>query len=54
VFEGTLSGNFRIDNLTIIPEIRIDAAQNSLAFYKNGTESTGTTVSALVAVTYHF
>jgi hypothetical protein len=53
VFAGTLSGNFRIDNLTIIPEIRIDAAQNS-AFYKNATETTASTVSAILAVTYHF
>jgi Putative beta-barrel porin-2, OmpL-like. bbp2 len=53
VFEGTLSFNFRIDNLTIIPEIRIDAAQNS-AFYKNATETATSTVSALLAVTYHF
>jgi len=53
VFAGTLSGNFRIDNLTIIPEIRIDAAQNSV-FYKSATESTASTVSALLAVTYHF
>jgi len=53
VFAGTLSGNFRIDNLTIIPEIRIDAAQNS-TFYKNATETTASTVSALLAVTYHF
>jgi hypothetical protein len=53
VFAGTLSGNFRIDNLTIIPEIRIDAAQNSV-FYKTATEGTASTVSALLAVTYHF
>jgi hypothetical protein len=53
VFAGTLSGNFRIDNLTIIPEIRIDAAQNSV-FYKKATEGTASTVSALLAVTYHF
>ncbi len=53
VFAGTLSGNFRIDNLTIIPEIRFDAADNSV-FYKSATETTKSTVSAVLAVTYHF
>lgn len=53
VFVPTLSGNFKIDNLTIIPEFRLDAAKNEVFSKSNGdfTKSTGT---FLVAATYHF
>jgi hypothetical protein len=56
IFDFTLSGNIRIDNLTIIPEFRIDAAKDPI-FYKNSdtfsptAKSTGTFI---LAATYHF
>ena len=56
IFDFTLSGNVHIDNLTIIPEFRIDAAKDPL-FYKNSdgvlpsAKSTGTFI---IAATYHF
>lgn len=56
IFDATLSANFRIDNLTIIPEVRLDAAKDPL-FYKNSdtfnpsAKSTGTFI---LAATYHF
>jgi hypothetical protein len=53
VFAPTLSFNFKADNLTIIPEFRLDNAGNSV-FYKNETESTKSTVSFVLAATYHF
>ena len=53
VFASTLSANFIIDNLTIIPEFRLDDAGNSV-FYKNVNETTKSTGSFILAVTYHF
>ncbi|HZK65093.1 MAG TPA: outer membrane beta-barrel protein [Puia sp.] len=54
VFEGTLSANFRVDNLTIIPEFRLDNGSNA-AFYKNNsTDPTKSTGSFILAATYHF
>ena len=56
IFDFTLSGNVHIDNLTIIPEFRIDASKDPL-FYKNSdgvlpsAKSTGTFI---IAATYHF
>lgn len=56
IFDFTLSGNIHIDNLTIIPEFRIDAAKDPL-FYKNAdmfsptAKSTGTFI---LATTFHF
>ncbi|MEP6748590.1 MAG: outer membrane beta-barrel protein [Bacteroidota bacterium] len=53
VFAPTLSANFKIDNLTIIPEFRLDNAGN-YAFYKSATETTKSTGSFILAATYHF
>ena len=53
VFAPTLSGNFKIDNLTIVPEFRLDNAGNSV-FYKNETDTTKSTGSFILAATYHF
>ncbi|MEO7046301.1 MAG: outer membrane beta-barrel protein [Ferruginibacter sp.] len=53
IFDFTLSPNFRVGNLTIIPELRLDAAQNPV-FEKNDNSSTKSTVTGLLAVTYHF
>lgn len=53
VFAPTLSANFKVENLTIIPEIRLDNAGNSV-FYKNVSGTTNSTGSLLLAVVYHF
>jgi Putative beta-barrel porin-2, OmpL-like. bbp2 len=53
VFAPTLSLNFKVDNLTIIPEFRYDHSGNSV-FYKNATETTSGTGSFLLAAVYHF
>ena len=53
VFETTLSGNIRIDNLTIIPEFRLDNAKDKI-FMKNTTEATKSTGSFILAATWHF
>ena len=53
VFAPTLSANFKLDNLTIIPEFRLDNAGNSV-FYKTETETTKSTGSFILAATYHF
>jgi hypothetical protein len=57
IFDATLSLNIRIDNLTIIPEFRLDTAKDPI-FYKNedsplspSAKSTGTFI---LAATYHF
>src|SRR4051812_10669363 len=52
-FEETLSANFRIDNLTIIPELRLDNAKNDI-FYKSATETGKSTGSFVLGATYHF
>jgi len=53
VFAPTLSANFKIDNLTIIPEFRLDNAGNAV-FYKNATATTKSTSSFVLAASYHF
>jgi hypothetical protein len=56
IFDFTLSGNIHIDNLTIIPEFRIDAAKDPL-FFKNEDGNSPTaksTGSFILAATYHF
>lgn len=53
VIAPTLSANFRIDNLTVIPEFRFDDARNSV-FYKNSTQATSSTGSFVLAAVYYF
>ncbi|MEO8109175.1 MAG: outer membrane beta-barrel protein [Ginsengibacter sp.] len=53
IFDVTLSPNFRVGNLTIIPELRVDAAKTAI-FEKNNGDGTKTTVTGLLAATYHF
>jgi hypothetical protein len=53
VFAPTLSANFKVNNLTIIPEFRFDNAGNAV-FYKNATETTKSTGSFVLAAVYHF
>jgi hypothetical protein len=56
IFDATLSANIRVDNLTIIPEFRLDAAKDPI-FFKNSdglvptAKSTGTFI---LAAAYHF
>ncbi|MDQ6903250.1 MAG: porin [Bacteroidota bacterium] len=53
IFDLTLSPNFRIGNLTIIPELRLDAGKDEI-FEKSDDTPTKTTVTGLLAATYHF
>ncbi len=53
IFDVTLSPNIRISNLTIIPELRLDAAQKNI-FEKTDGTGTSSTFTALLAATYHF
>ncbi|HVZ55129.1 MAG TPA: outer membrane beta-barrel protein [Chitinophagaceae bacterium] len=56
VLDLTLSGNIRLDNLTIIPEFRLDSAKDPI-FYKHGditTPSAKGTGTFILAATYHF
>jgi len=54
VFDVTLSPNIRIGNLTIIPELRLDAASAEIFDKTDGVTGIKSTVSALLAATYHF
>jgi hypothetical protein len=53
VLAPTLSANFKVDNLTIIPEFRLDNAGNAV-FYKNSNGNTKSSGSFILAATYHF
>lgn len=53
MFAPTLSANFKIDNLTIIPEFRLDNAGKAV-FYKSASETAKSTGSFVLAATYHF
>ena len=54
IFDVTLSPNFKVGNLTIIPELRLDAGKDEIFAKSDGTTGTKTTVTALLAATYHF
>ena len=53
IFVPTLSANIKIDNLTIIPEVRLDNAKDNIFLKSNGA-ATKSTSSFLVAVAYKF
>lgn len=53
IFDVTLSPNFRVGNLTIIPELRLDAGKDEI-FEKGDGTATKTTVTGILAATYHF
>jgi hypothetical protein len=53
IFDITLSPNFKVGNLTIIPELRMDAGKDEI-FEKSDGTGTKTTVTGLLAATYHF
>lgn len=54
IFDVTLSPNFRTGNLTIIPELRLDAGNNNIFLKSDGVTGTKTTVTGILAATYHF
>jgi len=53
VFATTLSANIKIDNLTIIPEIRVDNGKNAI-FQKGDGSFTQTTSGFILAAIYKF
>lgn len=53
VFEFTLSGNYAIGDLMIIPEFRIDSTSED-TFLNNDFEPTGSLTSFLIAAVYKF
>jgi Putative beta-barrel porin-2, OmpL-like. bbp2 len=53
VFASTLSGNIHFDNLTIIPEFRLDNAKEAI-FTKNPNEMVKSTGTFILAATWHF
>jgi hypothetical protein len=53
IFDLTLSPNFKVGNLTIIPELRLDAAKDEI-FLKNSNTGAKSTVTGLLAATYNF
>jgi hypothetical protein len=53
VVAGTLTLNYKVGNLTIMPEFRIDKASVNL-FHKSGDKPTDVTSNVLFAATYHF
>ena len=54
IFVPTLSANFKIDNLTIIPEIRLDNAKDDFLFSKSTGAVTKSAGSFILAATYKF
>ena len=53
IFDVTLSPNFKIGNLTIIPELRWDNAKDEI-FTDHDGNGTKSTFSGILAATYHF
>jgi len=53
LFDVTLSPNFKIGNLIIIPELRLDTAGNAI-FEKSDNTSAKSTITGIVAAIYHF
>lgn len=53
IFDLTFSPNIKLGNFTIIPELRLDAAKDDI-FEKSDGTATGSTVTGLFAMIYHF
>lgn len=53
IFQTTLSGNIHLDNLTIIPEFRLDNAKDN-TFFKGSGAATKTDASFILAAVYKF
>ncbi len=54
IFANTLSANFKVDGLTIIPELRIENAGQPIYFDKDGLQNKKSTASFLIAAVYGF
>jgi hypothetical protein len=54
IFANTLSLNYKVGPLTIIPELRYESAENTIYLKKDGTTVTKSAVSGLLAVVYKF
>lgn len=54
IFAATLSANFHIDNLTIIPEFRLDNANEEVFLKSDGLTGTKSAGCFLLAATYKF
>ena len=52
IFQTTLSANFKVGNLLIIPEIRLDNASQEIFEKKDGT--TKSTATGILAAVYSF
>ena len=53
VIAATLSANYKVEDLTIIPEIRLDS-WNDDAYFDNNLDPTKSLASFLVAAVYKF
>jgi hypothetical protein len=53
IFAATLSCNFKVDNLTIIPELRFDNAKGNVFSKSNGSPAASTS-TVLIAAVYKF
>jgi hypothetical protein len=53
IFDVTLSPNFKVGNLTIIPELRLDAAKDEI-FFNHDANPAKSTFTGILAATYHF
>ncbi len=53
IFDVTLSPNIKVGNLTIIPELRLDTGKEEI-FQKHDGGTTKSTVTGILAATYHF
>ncbi len=54
IFATTLSANFRLSNLTIIPEVRFDSSDKEYSFLDKDGNGSKSAASFLVAVAYKF
>lgn len=54
IIDVTLTGQYKIENLTIIPEFRLDAGSEDNTFYNSNLENSKSLTSFLVAVVYSF
>ena len=56
VFDVTLSANFKVGNLTIIPEVRLDAFSQDIVMpdLENPTDMQNNLASFLIAAVYSF
>jgi len=53
IFANTLSMNYKIKKLTIIPELRLDNAKDNL-FFNSDNIATGSNTSFIIAAVYKF